>query len=129
MWEKRFILISAVAVLCVCALAAMGWLMIGRPARNRDQRVSMSGTTGIPEARILQFYATQSLIGRGAATSLCYGVEKAASVRLDPELPVTLDPVAFRCFSVQPSETTQFELTAVDRDGREVSKTVSVLVQ
>jgi hypothetical protein len=129
MWDRRIVLTVSLAAVCLAALAVMGWLMLARPSPRKGANVSLSGTTGIPEARILQFYATQSLIGRGAGTSLCYGVEKAASVRMDPEVPAKLDPVAFRCVTVQPDNTTQYELTATDKAGREVSQTVWVTVQ
>jgi len=104
-------------------------LLVARSSGGRHRPVSLSGTTGTPEAKILQFYVTQPVISRGRSTSLCYGVEKSTSIRLSPELPVSLDPVAFRCFMISPDATTQYELTAGGADGREVSRTVSVVVQ
>lgn len=128
MMDRRYLLYGLAGVCCI-GLAVMTGLMIARSSVRNSPRASLSGTTGLPQAKILQFYATQPMIMRGGQTSLCYGVEKAVSVRIDPELPNSLDPVAFRCFLINPDQTTQYELTATGADGRDVSKAVSVMVQ
>ena len=129
MMDRRYLLFALAGGCCVVGLAVMAGLMMTRSSARNAPPASLSGTTGLPEAKILQFYATQPVILRGRQTSLCYGVEKAASVRIDPELPNSLDPVAFRCFVINPDETTEYKLTAVGADGREVSQAVSVMVQ
>ena len=129
MHDRRIILLSGVALVCVVALAAMGWVMVSLSAPSTNPAARASTSMGSPEATIMQFYATQPVIPRGGQSSLCYGVEKSVSVRMDPELPTKLDPVAFRCIAVTPDSTTQYELTAVGRDGREVSRSVTVSVQ
>jgi hypothetical protein len=129
MRDRRLLLLGSVAVLSMAALAAMAWLLLMRSPGRKSAPSSLSGTIGIPVAKIIQFYATQPLIMRGVQTSLCYGVEKSISVRMEPEPTDKLDPVAFRCYVVVPDTTTQYELTATGADGREVSRTVTVTVQ
>jgi hypothetical protein len=129
MHDRRILLLSGVALVCVVALAAMGWVLVTRTSTAARPASPVSPSTGPPEAKIVQFYATQPVIPRGGQTSLCYGIEKGVSVRMDPELPAKLDPVAFRCVAVSPDSTTQYELTAVGRDGREVFRSVTISVQ
>jgi len=47
------------------------------------QPPSTQATPAKPEVRITQFYA-QPVLARGEKTSLCYGVENAKTVKLDP---------------------------------------------
>jgi hypothetical protein len=77
--------------------------------------------------KIVHFYASPGTIPRGGHSTVCYGVENAASVRLDPAVE-TLTPSFNRCFPVSPPATTQYTLTAVSSAGREVSQTFAITV-
>lgn len=78
--------------------------------------------------KITQFYASPGVIAKGESTTLCYGVEGAKQVRLDPPVE-ELKPSLNRCFSVSPQTTTRFTLVAQGADGKEVSETLQVAVQ
>jgi|HigsolmetaAR202D_1030399.scaffolds.fasta_scaffold23707_2 hypothetical protein len=78
--------------------------------------------------KITQFYASPGVIAQGESTTLCYGVEGAKQVRLDPPVE-DLKPSMNRCFSVSPVTTTRFTLVAQGADGKEVSETLQVAVQ
>lgn len=78
-----------------------------------------------PAASITQFYASPASVGKGGRSLLCYGVEAAASVRLDPPVE-EITPSLARCIEVKPAATTTYKLTAVNRAGEEVSQSVTV---
>ena len=77
--------------------------------------------------RITQFYAAEAAAPRGESTNLCYGVENASEVRIDPPVE-QLRPALSRCISVSPIETTTYTLTAADAEGKSVSQSATVTV-
>lgn len=78
-------------------------------------------------AKINHFYAGSAAVERGDSVSLCYGVENAASVRIEPAVE-GVSPSPNRCVPVTPSANAQYKLIATGRDGREVSQSVQVKV-
>jgi hypothetical protein len=77
------------------------------------------------EVRIVNFYATAPQLPRGEKELLCYGVENAKTVWLDPprqELSAALS----RCVEVEPKETTTYTLTAQDAAGGKATQQVTV---
>ena len=78
-------------------------------------------------AKILQFYASPATIAKGDRTLLCYGVEGAASVRLDPTVE-EIAPSRTRCIEAQPAISTKYTLYAKSRTGDEVSQQIEVLI-
>jgi hypothetical protein len=77
--------------------------------------------------RITQFYAAAPKIGLGDKTLLCYGVENAKSVRLEPGIE-KMWPALTRCFDIVPTHTTRYTLMAESEKGEAVSETVTVEV-
>lgn len=78
--------------------------------------------------RILHFYSASAEVAPGQAATICYGVENASAVRLDPPLE-KLVPMFNRCFQVTLSRTTRFTLTAEGRDGSTASESFTVRVR
>ena len=78
-------------------------------------------------AKITQFYASPSVVPKGEKALVCYGVESASSVSLEPAVE-KLTPALTRCFEVRPEVTTTYKLTAVGRDGAPVTQSVTVQV-
>jgi len=76
--------------------------------------------------RILQFYAAPGFIELGDTASLCYGVENATSVRLEPNV-ADLKPSLTRCIPITPSRETEYTLY-VSGEGGDVSETITVKV-
>jgi hypothetical protein len=74
--------------------------------------------------RITQFYASPPRPHRGEKTLLCYGVENAAEVRLDPPVEKVWPSVS-RCFEVSSEKAATYTLIASGA-GASVSQTVSV---
>jgi hypothetical protein len=90
---------------------------------------SCSGRGGKEEAaakpETTQFYANPARIPKGDNALLCYGVESAASVRIEPPVE-TLNPALARCFEVSPRETTTYKLIADGRSGGVAEQSVTV---
>ncbi len=80
-----------------------------------------------PPVKILQFYAWPAMIARGDRTLLCYGVEGAALVRLDPALE-EIGPSRARCINAKPAVSTRYTLYAKSRTGEEVSQQIEVVI-
>ncbi|MCC6341097.1 MAG: hypothetical protein IT166_02800 [Bryobacterales bacterium] len=73
-------------------------------------------------AKITNFYASPAAIHKGEEALLCYGVEDAKWVKLDPPVE-KLTPSFTRCFSVKPEKTTHYTLS-VEGSSRGVDVTV-----
>jgi len=78
-------------------------------------------------AKILHFYASQGEIQKGERALICYGVEDALSVRMEPAVE-ELKPILNRCFAVSPAGTTEYKLIAQGADGGAVSASFTVKV-
>jgi len=79
------------------------------------------------QAKITQFYATSTQVARGDKALICYGVENASAVWLDPghkELSAALS----RCVEVNPETNTTYKLSAQSAGGQPVSREVEVTV-
>jgi hypothetical protein len=99
-----------------------------RTYRKPEPQKYIALGTGKPGVRILQFYAASAQVVKGDRVSVCYGVENAAAVRLEPAVEM-LFPSFNRCFPVSPKATTTYKLTAEGADGAEASATVTVQVR
>jgi hypothetical protein len=78
-----------------------------------------------PKPKIVHFYAGAAAVERGQAGLLCYGVEGATSVRLDPPAG-ELSPSPNRCIEVKPERDTTYTLTATGADGSTATQTVKL---
>jgi hypothetical protein len=106
--NPRLLLIPAL-VLCSCS----------RPAAT----VPDSPKT----ARITQFYAREPVLPRGEKTMLCYGVENAKTVRIQPPVD-RVWPAISRCFDIGPSAATTYTLTAEGEDRQPVTQSLTVQI-
>ncbi len=92
---------------------------------------AQSAPTGAKKAAapptIAQFYAQPAVVPKGGKTLLCYGVENATAVRLDPPVEKVW-PAMSRCLEITPAKTSTYALTAESADGQTVSKSVTVQV-
>ena len=86
---------------------------------------AMDTKTPARRAKITQFYATDKVIPRGLTGTLCYGVESAKKLELDPPSE-DVWPSLSRCFEISPSRTTKYTLTAIGEDGHIDTKSVEV---
>jgi hypothetical protein len=78
-------------------------------------------------ARITHFYAARPEVVRGQTVILCYGVQDAVSVRLEPPVE-DVRPSYNRCFQVAPAAATTYRLIARGEDGVAAEESVTVKV-
>jgi hypothetical protein len=78
-------------------------------------------------AKIIQFRVTPAFIPKGISGKLCYGVENAARIELNPPVEELL-PSPERCIDIAPAQATTYTLTAYGADGSKVSKSLDVRV-
>lgn len=80
------------------------------------------------ELKISQFYASPGAIRKGEHTLLCYGVDNAKSVRIEPPVE-KLQPAMAHCLEVSPSVSTSYKLVAADESGHIVTEQLTVRVR
>jgi hypothetical protein len=104
--------------------------VIPRPAIAAAVLVSVvwscSRTPSAP-VKITQFRITPELIPKGITGKLCYGVENAARIDLNPPVEALL-PATERCIDITPAQATTYTLTAYGADGSKISKSLDVRV-
>lgn len=86
------------------------------------------GVVSAKPANIREFLATRPAITAGEASDLCYAVDNAARLNLDPGRQ-GFKNTAKGCVTVTPRQTTTYTLTAYARDGAETTRRVTVQVR
>ena len=107
-------------LLCLCVTLLCGCSGSAPPPKD-------GARTDLPGVKITQFYANPTGIPKGEKSLLCYGVESASAVRIQPPVE-DLSPALTRCFEVRPQATTTYTLTAEGRSGGSASQSVTVRV-
>ncbi len=79
------------------------------------------------KVKITQFYSPSPLVPRGLHGQLCYGVENASKVEINPPVEEVW-PSPARCFDITPKQKTTFTLTAYGANGSRDSKSVLITV-
>jgi len=79
-----------------------------------------------PALRIAQFYAQPPNPVKGQKVLVCYGVENASEVRIQPPID-RVWPSPSRCLEVKPARTVTYTLTAI-RGAEHISKSIIVQV-
>jgi hypothetical protein len=106
----------ACLVVAACLLAACGSSPGPAPAVKEE--------TPKP-AKILQFYSSSNTVPRGQRVLICYGVENAKSVRIEPPIE-QITPSYIRCIPHAPTTSSEYKLIATGADGTEVTKTIKI---
>ncbi len=105
------------------ALAGMSLAACSKTADPPSKGSSAAADTA--PLRITQFYATAPKVAKGEQELICYGVEGASKVTLEPP-PQELSAALARCVEVSPKETTKYTLTATGKDGKTVTQELTV---
>jgi hypothetical protein len=135
---RRALPILTVVVLIAAAYDA--WIFYSRwsNARSAERERSRAEAEtdrrtiemlGGDQLKILGFYAAPPTIQRGQTTSLCFGVNAAKTVRIEPPVVEDLHPSVSRCFQISPRKNTEYKLTATDAAGHSVSQIVTIQVR
>ena len=94
-------------------------------AKSDAKIVEMYGSGNL---KILNFYATPSVIRRGGKGLLCYGVSNAKTVKIEPAVEAVAPSIS-RCVEISPKQDTRYTLTAADEAGHSSTAFVMVRVQ
>jgi hypothetical protein len=121
----------------VLAAAYLAIVLLSRSAANREMQRKIESRTvekykAVPASsgtavKITAFYAEKGQLSAGERTLVCYGVENARAVRIEPPVE-QLDPTPSRCFWVAPKRTTTFKLVAQGATGGEDSHSLTIAV-
>lgn len=125
-------------VAAILAVAYDGWIFYSRwnyirdakRAEARQQAEDARRTLellGGDHLKIIAFYASPGAIRRGQRSLICYGVNAAERVRMEPPVE-QLHPALSRCFQVSPLRDTDYKLIAEDRAGHTVTQSLTVRV-
>ena len=120
------------------ALAYLGWVMLQRHNANQEyERAAAESETArykklVPantELKITQFYASKQVAASGESVLVCYGVENAHSVRIEPPIEDHLIPLPAKCIPFAPHRTTTLKLVAEGDKGGEATESITVKVR
>jgi hypothetical protein len=115
-----------------------GWIFYSRwsSARALEQKRIAAETDrdrktvemlGGDQLKILNFYATPASVRAGSQSLICFGVNSAKNVRIEPPVE-ELHPAISHCFQVAPKHDTEYTLTADDGAGHAVQRSLQVHV-
>ena len=97
-------------------------------ARQQEQRQrTIREVFGNGEIKFSMFSADTGSLNRGDHTELCYGVENAKTVKLDPPVE-PIQPSYRHCIEISPKTTTTYTITADDGKGHTQSQSLTVHV-
>ena len=83
----------------------------------------------VDRASILIFTSRPGSMTTRGPTRLCYAVNEALEVRLEPEIGEVAPTRTLTCLRVAPARTTTYQLTAIGRDGHQVSQQLVIVVR
>jgi type IV pilus biogenesis protein CpaD/CtpE len=92
---------------------------------RRPQKAAVAPDPSSGTARITQFYTTSGQVAKGEKALVCYGVENASSVWMEPPRQ-ELSAALARCVEVFPEVETTYKLTAQGADGNPVTRELKV---
>lgn len=116
----------------------LGWVWLQRHdsyARNPRSMAAGRGAAqtlpwedGGSAVRITQFYARAGEMVDGEQNLVCYGVQNARSVRIEPPVE-SLTPARTRCFFVEPHKDTTYRLVTEGIDGSLAAESFEIHVK
>jgi hypothetical protein len=125
-------------VALVIAVVYDGWIFYSRWSYTRDAKKAEARqeaqdarrtveSLGGDQLKILDYYASPGALRRGQQALICYGVNAAERVRIEPPVE-QLHPAVSHCFQVSPVRDTEYKLIAEDRAGHMVSQSLTIKV-
>lgn len=108
------------------ALATAAGVLTGCSGPEKRAEVP-EAPSPVESAKITQFYTTLAQVARGETALLCYGVENASTVWLEPPRQ-ELSAALARCVEISPVADTTYKLTAEGADGKVATRELKVAV-
>jgi len=129
-WRVYGLALLVLPVLYVVWVGTSG-ILANRAFERAAQARQAAPLQPLPEAgpgvKILHFYASAGELFRGDHAVICYGVQNASAVRLEPPVE-EITPSRNRCIAVEPQKTTTYTLRVMGADGAEVSESFTIRV-
>ncbi len=131
-------LLPYTTVAVILAALYVAWTFYSRYENNRKAQQAVEAQKeearkrivdqvyGSGEIKFSTFQVDSGVLKRGESTQLCYGVENAKTVKIDPPVEQA-KPTYYHCVEIAPKTTTMYTITAVDGKGN--SKSESLVVQ
>jgi hypothetical protein len=98
-----------------------------RAAQEAEQARKTLALLGGEGLKIVNFYASPGAIPQGGTANICYGVNGAKVVKLDPPVE-EVHAALTHCLQVAPAKDTEYTLTAEDGAGHSVSQSLAITV-
>ena len=99
-----------------------------RAQREADQAKRTSDLAGGDALKILGFSASPGVVQAGGQATLCYGVNEATTVKIEPPVE-NVYPALSHCVSVSPKKDTEYTLVAQDAAGHSASASLTIRVR
>jgi hypothetical protein len=96
--------------------------------RNAALDRKVTETYGGDRLTILTFAAEPPVVSPGGRVLLCYGVNNATMVKIEPDAP-PIKPAVTHCLEVFPKRTTRYTLTAEDAKGNKKEQALTIQVR
>jgi hypothetical protein len=138
LWLRKLLPFTTISV--IAAALYVAWTFYSRHQANveaervtaakeqeRRQR-TVDAVFGSGEILFSTFSADSGLLKRGQHTQLCYGVENAKTIKIDPPI-AEVKPAYRNCLEIAPTRTTTYTITADDGKGHTKSESLTVRVQ
>jgi hypothetical protein len=136
MWLRRvlpFLTLALLGALIYDGSVFYGRWRDARNAANAQAAKEASDDRRVIEAlggdhlKILAFYASPPNVRSGEPSTICYGVNAAQTVRIDPPV-AELHPAPSHCLQVTPRADTNYKLTVADSAGHQLTQTLTIHV-
>jgi hypothetical protein len=129
-WLRR--LLPSVTLALLAAVIYDGAVFYSRWSRDRvspealaraesEQARKTLQILGGDRLHIMSFYATPGIVRPGGRAIICYGVNGAKNVRIEPPVE-EIRPALSHCLQVTPRADTEYKLIAEDAAGHSVSE-------
>jgi len=96
--------------------------------KEAERQRTVAAVFGNGEIRFNQFTIDRTSLKRGETARLCFGVENATTVKMDPPVE-PLKPTYLHCLDISPKVTTKYTITAEDGKGHSKSESVELPVR
>jgi hypothetical protein len=116
----------------LAAALYVGWVFASRWLSNHPGKPAAPEAAGtdVPDTRlkISQFYVSPPAVMEGERSLLCYGVENAKSVRIEPAVDGVW-PSPNRCVEIRPQRTTKYKFIAESAGGQVQTASLEIIVE
>jgi len=136
-WLKRILPLVTTILLAAVVYDGSIFYFRWRAVRNSEKAQALAEAQqaqktlemlGGDRLHIMNFYATPGVIRPGDSSTICYGVNGATKVRIEPPIE-EVRPALNHCLKATPRADTEYKLIAEDGAGHSVTQNLFLKVQ